>query len=80
MSGVREAYDALAPDKRARLHGATAEALEGRSEPERRELAAALGGNAQVILDVIPGFEQLLGKQPPVVALGRLRTEIDYLG
>src|SRR5262245_2815445 len=36
----------------------------------RGELGAALGGNAQVILDAIPGFEQLLGKQPPVVALG----------
>ena len=41
-----------------------------RTEQWRRKLLDALGPNAQVILDVIPGFEQLTGKQPAVAPLG----------
>ena len=41
-----------------------------RAEQWRGKLLDALGPNAQVILDVIPGFEQLTGKQPAVAALG----------
>ena len=41
-----------------------------RIERLRGALLEALGPNAQVILDMIPGFEQLLGKQPPVAVLG----------
>ena len=33
-------------------------------------LLAALGGNAQVIIDVIPAVELVVGKQPPVPLLG----------
>ncbi|AGW15100.1 diguanylate cyclase domain-containing protein [Megalodesulfovibrio gigas] len=46
------------------------------SEPEamvtewRMALLAALGPNAQVILDVIPEMEHILGPQPPVPDLG----------
>jgi predicted ATPase/class 3 adenylate cyclase/GAF domain-containing protein len=38
----------------------------------------ALGGNAQVILDVIPGFEHLLGKQPPVAELGHSESQFRF--
>lgn len=42
------------------------------SEPEerlaawRRDLGAALGAHGQVIVDLIPEFEQVIGRQPPV--------------
>ncbi|RPH50232.1 MAG: serine/threonine-protein kinase PknK, partial [Planctomycetota bacterium] len=45
------------------------------SEPEeridswRRRLTAALGVNGQILVDVIPPLEQIIGPQPPVVEL-----------
>ncbi|PQJ95796.1 serine/threonine protein kinase [Chromatium okenii] len=39
-------------------------------EQWRKKLLSALGINAQVIIDVIPELELILGKQPPVPELG----------
>ncbi|MBD2108621.1 EAL domain-containing protein [Nodosilinea sp. FACHB-13] len=45
------------------------------SEPEaqlqawRTGILAALGANGQLLIDVIPGLEQIIGPQPPVVEL-----------
>ncbi|MEH2127675.1 AAA family ATPase [Nostoc sp.] len=39
------------------------------------ELLAALNPNAQVIIDVIPKLEQIIGKQPPVEQLGATETQ-----
>lgn len=36
----------------------------------RRRVLAALGGNARVVVDVIPELERLIGPQAPVVPLG----------
>jgi predicted ATPase/serine phosphatase RsbU (regulator of sigma subunit)/tRNA A-37 threonylcarbamoyl transferase component Bud32 len=36
----------------------------------RQKLLAALGENGQVIIDVIPQIELIIGKQPPIPALG----------
>src|SRR6266568_4146094 len=38
-------------------------------------LLAALGGNAQVIIDVIPAVELVVGKQPPVPLLGATESQ-----
>lgn len=47
-------------------------------EQLRGEILKKLGLNGQVILDVIPSFEQLLGKQEPVVQLGPNETQIRF--
>lgn len=48
----------------------------------RNRILAALGGNAQVVIDVAPGLRQILGPQPPVTALGptesRNRLELQF--
>lgn len=41
----------------------------------KRKLAMTLGSNAQVIIDVIPELEQVIGKQEPVAPLGRQAEE-----
>ncbi|NEQ36871.1 MAG: AAA family ATPase [Okeania sp. SIO3I5] len=41
----------------------------------RKKLLAALGNNGQVIIDVIPEVELIIGKQPPVVALGATEAQ-----
>jgi predicted ATPase/signal transduction histidine kinase len=35
----------------------------------RKKLTAVLGANAQVVIDVLPELEQIIGSQPPVAAL-----------
>ncbi len=39
------------------------------------ELLAALNPNAQVIIDIIPKVEKIIGKQPPVEQLGVIETQ-----
>ncbi|MEH2159367.1 ATP-binding protein, partial [Nostoc sp.] len=41
----------------------------------KRELLAALNPNAQVIIDVIPELEQIIGKQQPVEQLGATEAQ-----
>ncbi len=41
----------------------------------QNKLQSALGENAQVIIDVIPELEQILGPQPPVPELGATETQ-----
>jgi len=41
----------------------------------KRELLAALNPNAQVIIDVIPEVEQIIGKQQPVEQLGAIEAQ-----
>jgi predicted ATPase/signal transduction histidine kinase/tRNA A-37 threonylcarbamoyl transferase component Bud32 len=41
----------------------------------RRELLAALGPNGQVIVEVIPQIQGIIGPQPPVPALGPTETQ-----
>ncbi len=41
----------------------------------KQQLLAALEPNAQVIVDVIPEFEQIIGKQPPVEQLGATEAQ-----
>lgn len=41
----------------------------------REKLLSALGANAQVIIDVIPGVEALIGKQPSVPALEPIESQ-----
>ncbi|PRP90926.1 Serine/threonine-protein kinase PknB [Enhygromyxa salina] len=43
---------------------------ERRREPLRTELARALAGGGQVLVDLIPELGELLGPQPPVAELG----------
>ncbi|MFL5350954.1 MAG: AAA family ATPase [Hyalangium sp.] len=42
---------------------------EAQLAPWRQRLSEALGGNGQVVIDVLPVLEQLLGPQPPVPEL-----------
>jgi len=41
----------------------------------RQKLLATLGGNAQVLIQVIPEMEMILGKQPPISELGAIETQ-----
>ncbi|MCP4551292.1 MAG: AAA family ATPase, partial [Bacteroidetes bacterium] len=41
----------------------------------KKKLLAALGANSQVIIDVIPVLEYIIGKQPPVPELGPEESE-----
>ncbi|KAB8318705.1 AAA family ATPase [Tolypothrix campylonemoides VB511288] len=41
----------------------------------KQELLAALNPNAQVIIDIIPELEQIIGKQPPVEQLGATEAQ-----
>ncbi|WP_017717238.1 hybrid sensor histidine kinase/response regulator [Kamptonema formosum] len=41
----------------------------------KEKLLAALGGNGQVIIDVIPEVELIAGKQPPVAQLGAAESQ-----
>ncbi|WP_437966300.1 AAA family ATPase [Sorangium sp. So ce260] len=56
-------------------------ALEILAEPDERlsawrsALQAALGRNGQVIIEVIPQVEMIIGKQPPVPALPAIETQ-----
>ncbi len=51
------------------------------SEPEvtlqtwKKRILEALGNNSQIIIDVIPGIEKIIGKQPPVEQLGRTESQ-----
>ncbi|KAM3115087.1 trifunctional serine/threonine-protein kinase/ATP-binding protein/sensor histidine kinase [Phormidesmis sp. 146-33] len=49
------------------------------SEPRlnqwRNKLAAVLGANAQVIIDVLPELEQIIGSQPPVATLAPIEAQ-----
>ncbi|HZF54169.1 MAG TPA: AAA family ATPase [Polyangiaceae bacterium] len=51
------------------------------TEPEealqtwRAELLGALGGNAQLLIDIIPEVELVIGPQPPVQALGASESQ-----
>ncbi len=47
-------------------------------ETWKTRLSGALGSNAQVIIDVIPEIELILGKQPPVPELGALESQIRF--
>ena len=49
-----------------------------RVEQGRAVLLEALGGNAQVILDVIPGLEQLLGEPDKVIELGPSESQYRF--
>ena len=53
-----------------KLLGETAE----RVEFWRRTLLEAMGPSAQVVLDVVPGLERLVGAPPPAPALGASRV------
>ncbi|MGZ3458716.1 MAG: ATP-binding protein, partial [Archangium sp.] len=44
----------------------------------RERLLAALAPNAQVIIDVLPELEMLLGPQPPAVQLGPSESELRF--
>jgi predicted ATPase/class 3 adenylate cyclase len=44
----------------------------------REDLLEALGSNAQVVMEVIPALEALLGEQPPVVPLGPGEAQIRF--
>ncbi|MFH0958867.1 MAG: AAA family ATPase, partial [Pseudomonadota bacterium] len=46
-----------------------------RLEQLREEILNAMGSNAQIIVDVIPEIEQLIGGQPPVMILGPVETQ-----
>jgi histidine kinase len=41
----------------------------------RQEILTAVGENGQVVLDIIPSAEALLGKQPPVLVLPPTETQ-----
>ncbi|MBW4636411.1 MAG: AAA family ATPase [Iphinoe sp. HA4291-MV1] len=41
----------------------------------KQNLLEALGNNAQVIIDVIPEVELIIGKQPPVLQLGSVESQ-----
>ncbi|HZX29013.1 MAG TPA: AAA family ATPase [Telluria sp.] len=41
----------------------------------RRDLLAALGGNGQVIIELIPEVQWIIGPQPPLAALGPSETQ-----
>ncbi len=51
------------------------------SEPEitlqtwKKKILEALGNNGQIIIDVIPEVEKIIGKQPPVEQLGRTESQ-----
>ncbi len=51
------------------------------SEPEetlqtwKKKILEALGNNAQIIIDVIPELEKIIGKQPAVEQLGRTESQ-----
>ena len=70
-------------------YGTLAEALSGfvrqllgRSEAEltqwRDDLLAALGDNGQLLVDLIPALERIIGKQPPVDALAPAESETRF--
>ncbi|MEH1938950.1 MAG: AAA family ATPase [Nostoc sp.] len=44
-------------------------------QTRKQELLAALNPNAQVIIDIIPELEQIIGKQPPVEQLGATEAQ-----
>ena len=48
---------------------------EARLKIWKRELLKALEPNAQVIIDVIPELEQIIGKQSPVEELGATEAQ-----
>jgi len=86
---IKGKYDQLAHDS---PYKAVVEAFQGLinqllSVPEkevhywRARLRKALGENAQVIIDVIPEIELIMGKQPPVTELPVVETQnrFDYL-
>jgi predicted ATPase/signal transduction histidine kinase/CheY-like chemotaxis protein len=41
----------------------------------RANILAALGNDGQIIIDVIPGLEQIIGRQPPVVLLSEIDSK-----
>lgn len=51
------------------------------SEPEitlktwKEKILAVLGNNSQIIIDIIPDLEKIIGKQPPVEQLGATETQ-----
>ncbi len=51
------------------------------SEPEsiletwKEKILSALGNNGQIIIDIIPGLEKIIGKQPEVEQLGAKETQ-----
>jgi predicted ATPase len=48
---------------------------EARLQTWKQELLEALGSNGQVIIDVIPDVEGIIGKQPPVPQLGQTESQ-----
>ena len=50
---------------------------EGKTKLERwkEELLAGLGANGQIIIDVIPEIELMIGPQPPVIELGPVESQ-----
>lgn len=45
----------------------------------RAKLQKALGSNGQMMIDVIPELEYIIGKQPPVPVLGAARNSYNYV-
>ncbi len=41
----------------------------------KQQLLASLAGNGQLIIDVIPELEQIIGQQPPVEELGATEAQ-----
>jgi predicted ATPase/GAF domain-containing protein len=41
----------------------------------KKKISAALGNNGQIIIDVIPEAEKIIGKQPPIEPLGRTESQ-----
>jgi hypothetical protein len=48
---------------------------EERTPKWRKRILDAVGTNGQVIIDLIPDLEKLIGKQPPVPTLGSAETQ-----
>jgi len=61
-------YSTIARAFRELILGILSEA-EDRIDAWRRRLTAALGVNGQILIDVIPPLERIIGRQPPVVEL-----------
>ena len=61
-------FTTLAQAFQSLIQGLLTEGKE-RIAPWRERLQEALGGNAQIMIDLIPEVELLIGKQPPVPAL-----------
>jgi len=48
-------------------------------EAWRKNITAALGNNGQVVIDIIPDLQLIIGKQPNVIALGAIETQNRFL-